>query len=175
MTPEVEILPRGRQTDIYPLRWSHNEGDSVSTHQPHHCLLSRLFERKSKKTSKLRVTGLCAGNSPETDEFPAQMACNAENVSIWWRHHAITQYVYYGCWCAGDTTSQVISGRRLIYFSRNMLKGISFFTTNVYAREYLRISSSPLKRIAMHTGVSWNISSSCVTLTLTPSDAYMRR
>ena len=22
-----------------------------------------------------------------TDEFPAQMASNAENVSIWWRHH----------------------------------------------------------------------------------------
>ena len=31
---------------------------------------------------KLRVTGLCAGNSPETGEFPAEMASNAENVSI---------------------------------------------------------------------------------------------
>ena len=40
-----------------------------------------------KKTSKLSVTGLCAGNSPTTGEFPAQMASNAENVSIWWRHH----------------------------------------------------------------------------------------
>ena len=39
------------------------------------------------KTSKLCVTGLCAGNSPGTGEFPAQMASNAENVSIWWRHH----------------------------------------------------------------------------------------
>ena len=37
----------------------------------------------------LRVTGLCVGNSPETDEFPAQRANNAENVSIWWRHHEI--------------------------------------------------------------------------------------
>ena len=27
------------------------------------------------------------GNSPVTGEFPAQMASNAENVSIWWRHH----------------------------------------------------------------------------------------
>ena len=43
--------------------------------------------RKSKKTSKLRVTGLCAGNSPVTGEFPAQRASNADNVSIWWRHH----------------------------------------------------------------------------------------
>ena len=40
-----------------------------------------------KKTSKLRVTGLCAVNSPVTGEFPAQMASNAENVSIWRRHH----------------------------------------------------------------------------------------
>ena len=49
-------------------------------HQPHDCLLNRLFRRRLKKTSKLRVTGLCAGNSPGTGEFPAQMASNAENM-----------------------------------------------------------------------------------------------
>ena len=69
------------------LLWRHNGRDCVSNHQPHECLLNRLFRRRSKKTSKLRVTGLCAGNSPGTGEFPAQMASNAENVSIWWRHH----------------------------------------------------------------------------------------
>ena len=57
-----------------------NERDGASNHQPHDCLLSRLFRRRSKKTSKLRVTGLCAGNSPVTGEFPAQMASNAETV-----------------------------------------------------------------------------------------------
>ena len=72
------------------LRWCHNECYSVSNHQPHDCLLNRLFRCRSKKTSKLRVTGLCAGNSPGTGEFPAQMASNAENVSIWWRHHETT-------------------------------------------------------------------------------------
>ena len=72
-----------------PLQWRHNEHDSVSNHQPHDCLLNRLFGRRSKKTSKLRVTGLCAGNSPGTGEFPAQMASNADNVSIWWHHHAV--------------------------------------------------------------------------------------
>ena len=46
---------------------------------------------RSKKTPKLRVTGLCAGNSPATGEFPAQKPSNAENVSIWWRHHVSTQ------------------------------------------------------------------------------------
>ena len=71
------------------LPWRHNGSHGVSNHQPHHCLLNRLFRRRSKKTSKLRVTGLCAGNSPVTGEYPAQMASNAENVSIWWRHHDI--------------------------------------------------------------------------------------
>ena len=40
-----------------------------------------------RKHINLRVTGLCVGNSPVTGEFPAQMASNAENVSIWWRHY----------------------------------------------------------------------------------------
>ena len=48
--------------------------------------------RKSKKTSKLCVTGLCAGNSPVTGQFPAQIATNTENVSIWWRHHVPVSY-----------------------------------------------------------------------------------
>ena len=68
------------------IQWRHNERDGVSNRQPHDYLLNRLFRCKSKKTSKLRVTGLCARihrwpvNSP-------QMASDAEHVSIWWRHH----------------------------------------------------------------------------------------
>ena len=46
------------------LHWRHNDHSGVSNHQPHDCLLNRLFRRRSKKTSKLRVTVLCAGNSP---------------------------------------------------------------------------------------------------------------
>ena len=60
----------------------HNQCDGISNHQPHDCLLNRLFRRKSKKTSKLRVTGLCEGNSPVTGKFPAQRASSTENVSI---------------------------------------------------------------------------------------------
>ena len=74
---------------VHALLWRHNDDDGVSNHQPHGCLLNRLFRRRSKKISKLRVTGLCAGNSPGTGEFPAQRACYAENVSIWWRHHGL--------------------------------------------------------------------------------------
>ena len=69
------------------LQWRHDERDGVSNHQPHHCLLKRLFRRRSKKTSKLRVTGLCEGHSSVTGEFPAQRASNAENVSIWWHQN----------------------------------------------------------------------------------------
>ena len=47
---------------------------------------------RSKKTSKLRVTSLCEGNSPGTGEFLAQRASNAENVSIWWSHHEEYSY-----------------------------------------------------------------------------------
>ena len=48
----------------YTLRWRHNGRDRVSNHQLRECLLNRLFRRRSMKTSKLRVTGLCVGNSP---------------------------------------------------------------------------------------------------------------
>ena len=41
-----------------------------------------FFRRRSKKTSKLRVTGFCVVTG--TGEFPAQRASYAENVSIWW-------------------------------------------------------------------------------------------
>ena len=59
------------------LQWRHNERDGVSNHHPRDCLLNRLFKAQIKETSKLRVTGLCDGNSPKTGEFPAQRASNA--------------------------------------------------------------------------------------------------
>ena len=89
------------------LEWRHNGHNKVSNHQPHDCLFNRLFRRRSKKTSKLRVTGFCAGNSPGTGEFPALMASNAENISIWWHHH--------GMFCRGLLTIIFASNRGLCY------------------------------------------------------------
>ena len=77
---------------VVPLQWRHNGRDSVSNHQHLDYVLNRLFRCRSKKTAKLRVTGLCEGNSPVTGEFPTQRASDAENVSIWWCHHALV-------WC----------------------------------------------------------------------------
>ena len=106
------------------LQWRHNGRDSVSNHQPHDCFLNRLFRSRSKTTSRLRVTGLFAGNSSWTGAFAAQTASNAENVSIWWRHHDIrpswktkTDLSVSGtfnimlscCWWPGDARNQGIT------------------------------------------------------------------
>ena len=65
--PETTLTlykPEVRLVGSHPLslQWRYNGCDGVLNHQTHHCLLNRLFRRRSKKTSKLRVTGLCAGN-----------------------------------------------------------------------------------------------------------------
>ena len=58
--------------------YSHNEPDGDAHHQPHHCLFNCLFRPRS-------LLAFCAGNSPVTDEFPAQrpvtmMTSSNENI-----------------------------------------------------------------------------------------------
>ena len=74
----------------FSLQWRHNGRDGVSTHQPHDCLLNPLFRRRSKKTSQLRITGLCARNSPvrwpvnSPHNWPvARKMCPLDDVIIW--------------------------------------------------------------------------------------------
>ena len=81
------------------LLWRHNWCRDVSNHRRLDCLFNRLFRRRSKKISKLCVTGLCEGNPSVTGEFSSQRASNAENASIWWRHHVFS------------ITSEGLSGR----------------------------------------------------------------
>ena len=71
------------------LLWGNNGRHGLSNHQPRDCSLNCSLRRRSKKTSKLRVIGLCEGNSPVTGEFPAQMVSNADNVSLLRRHHGM--------------------------------------------------------------------------------------
>ena len=72
-----------------PSRWRHKSAMASQITSLTIVYSTVYSRRRSKKTSKLRVTGLCEGNSPVTGEFPAQRASNAENVSIWWRQHAL--------------------------------------------------------------------------------------
>ena len=102
------------------LQWCHNDHDGVSNHQPHGCLLNRLFRRKSKKISKLRVTGLCVGNSsgpvnsPHKGPFTRKMfpfddviivhsfdSSDADN-KTWW-HHQMETFSALLANCAGDS------------------------------------------------------------------------
>ena len=95
----LSLITCGRQslaTWKGALQWRHNERDGVSNHQTHDCLLNRLFRLRSKKTSQLSVTGLCAGNSSVTGEFPAQRSSNAGNVSIWLCHHGLKTSLVFG-------------------------------------------------------------------------------
>ena len=103
------------------LQWCHKERDGISNHQPHDCLLHHLFMRRSKKTSKLCVIGLCEGNSPMTSEFPALKASNEEDVTIWLRHHGGKKY--------GESWST-------IFLSRNDAECVSYtwFSLKQYSR-----------------------------------------
>ena len=64
---------------IKSLQWRHNGLDGVSNHQPHHCLLSRLFWRRSKKhqssASLAFVRGIHRGpvNSPHKGPVTRKM------------------------------------------------------------------------------------------------------
>ena len=82
-----------------PLQWRHNGHDGVSNHQPHDCLLDGLLRRRSRKTSKLRVTGLCAGNSPVTGEFPAQRPVTRKMFPCDDVIMPGEIYQYHGWWC----------------------------------------------------------------------------
>ena len=78
------------------LQWRHKDRDGISNHQRLDCFLHHLLRHRSKKTSKLCVTGPCEGNVLVTSEFPSQRASNVEKVSIWWCHHV----KFYLCSCA---------------------------------------------------------------------------
>ena len=101
------------------LQWRHNERDSVSNHQPRDYLLRRLIRRRPKKSAKLRITGLCAGNSPVTGEFPAQTASNSEYISIWWRYHVRHEPSMWHPWIGGTDIKPNRSG-----YTRNSIASV---------------------------------------------------
>ena len=76
------------------LQLRHNERDDVSNYQPQNCLLNRLFRRRSKKTSKLRITGLCVGNSLANSLVTTGLSAMLALVK--WIHCWLVDYLQ--CW-----------------------------------------------------------------------------
>ena len=95
------------------LLWRHYGRDGISNHQPYDCLHNRLFRCRSKKISKLRVTGFCAGNSPVTDEFPAERASNAKNVA-----YLVSKYVTNSIYCT-ERCRYICIYHNVIFFIRD--------------------------------------------------------
>ena len=91
----IQRLPRqvtGLLRNAFSMR-RHNERHGVLYHEYLDCFVNRLFRHKSKKISKLYITGLCGGgggggggNPPETGVFNSQGASNTEHISSWLRH-----------------------------------------------------------------------------------------
>ena len=93
------------------LQWRHNERDGWN-HRCLDCLLNRLFRRRSKKTSKLRVTGYYGEIVPVTGELPAQRASNTGNASIWWRHHVLKRCIqHHPCQWLGSIRPQFMKSQ----------------------------------------------------------------
>ena len=74
----VEYCTIMNSWDTFSLQWRQNERNGVCNHRRLDCILKRLFRCRWEKISELCVTGLWAGKSPVTVEFPTQRASNAE-------------------------------------------------------------------------------------------------
>ena len=55
-------------------------------------LLNHSFRRRSRKYQSSASLAFVYRNSPVTGEFPEQRASSAKTVSIWWRHHGMSNY-----------------------------------------------------------------------------------
>ena len=121
------------------LQWRNYWRDCVSNHQLHDCLLNRLFRRRSKKTSsKLHVTGLCAGNSLLTGEFQmASVEISSKLLNhLSWRLNRICICMDWMC--------------RIIYFAGVnyyvcIMQYVSLYTRNINHIMIIRILKSSLE------------------------------
>ena len=103
---EIAVI-RAQWSGQNVLQWRHNGRDSVSNHQPHDCLLNRLFRRRSKKTSKLRVTGLLRRKcfhlmTCDTDFKLLKMSDSRQHVRRLYYHSDVRRFVHHWSLCEGN-------------------------------------------------------------------------
>ena len=88
----------------YTLQWCQNERQGVSCHRRLDWLIKPLFRRRSKKISKLRITGLCEENPPGNSDssrkgpvtqkmFPFDGVVMTSDIS-WWRNDISFKLIY---------------------------------------------------------------------------------
>ena len=72
---------------LFSLLWRHNGRDGVSNHRPvYSTVYSNAHQRYMKAPRHWPLWGEFTGDR----WIRTQMASNAENVSIWWRHHVLS-------------------------------------------------------------------------------------
>ena len=114
-----------------------------SNHQPDDCLLNRLFKVQINEKLKAPRDWPLRGNSPVTDEFPAQRASSAENVSIWWRHHPLINCrVCY--WKVTDQRIQSVGSRSRyhIFEIDNCPRHMHWWKSHIWWTRFIGILSS---------------------------------
>ena len=98
---------------IVALQWHHDEHNGVLNHRRVNCLLNRFFRCRSKKISKLRVTGLCEGNSAVTGGFPHKGPVTRKMfhlmTSLWW--------IYMKCKCMFMFLQRIQHAKSWLYVS----------------------------------------------------------
>ena len=103
---------------------------------------------------------LC-GEFTGTGEFPAQMASYAENVSIWWRHHASTNYTTeWGMLFASATTGCPQNFQEHILLSvllmrRLTIQGSLWRTSKHFLLVWLRNLSRDISLMVQY--IPWNM------------------
>ena len=104
-----------------------------------------FVQKQIKENIKLRVTGICEGNSPLTGELPAQRVSDAENSSIWWRHHEwVPVYGHHrpkthkGVWASTGIYSDAVNyphkgpvTRKIVPFYNVIMSGSQYMAINV--------------------------------------------
>ena len=107
-----------------PLQWRHNGHDGISNHQPHDCLLNRLFRRRSKKTSNsalpvfVRGSHWSAVKSPHKGPLTWKMFTfyDAIMASVVWSCHSILDW-----YCQSvSMNQQSVNFSRVIHLSSSL-------------------------------------------------------
>ena len=108
----------------------------LDDHQPLGCLLNRLFRHRSKKTSKLRVTGLREGNLPVAGDFPSQRASNQVTRKMFLFDDVIMAFIEKKSvfnWFYSDWVEFTLSQHRFGY----LFVGCIFFSEHIQGKPFI--------------------------------------